>query len=134
MIGSGIDIISISRIEESVTKLGQAFLKRVYTPEEIAYCENRKVNAMQSFAGRFAAKEAVAKALGTGIGTKGVSFTDMEILADEYGMPCVELSGKTRGVFEEKKGKSISVSISHDGGFAIAVCHIEYDEEPRGEK
>ena len=86
---------------------------------------------MQSFAGRFAAKEAVAKALGTGIGTKGVSFADMEILSDAYGMPCVTLTGKALQVYKEKKGRSISVSISHDGGFAIAVCHIEYEDDER---
>ena len=131
MIGSGIDIIAIERVQKSIEKTGRSFLERVYTAEEVRYCESRKVNAMQSFAGRFAAKEAVAKALGTGIGTKGVSFSDMEILSDEYGMPCVTLTGNAKKVFDEKKGRSVSVSISHDGGFAIAVCHIEYDEDER---
>ena len=131
MIGSGIDIIAIERVQKSIEKTGRAFLERVYTENEIEYCESRKVNAMQSFAGRFAAKEAVAKALGTGIGTKGVSFSDMEILSDEYGMPCVSLTGKTLQVYKEKKGRSISVSVSHDGGFAIAVCHIEYEDNER---
>ncbi len=129
MVGSGIDIIAIGRIEESIGRSGRSFLQRVYTDKEIEYCESRKVNAMQSFAGRFAAKEAVSKALGTGIGTRGVSFQDMEILADPYGMPCVSLTGQAAKVYEEKKGRSISVSISHDGGFAVAVCHIEYEDE-----
>ncbi len=129
MVGSGIDIIAIGRIEESIGRSGRSFLQRVYTDKEIEYCESRKVNAMQSFAGRFAAKEAVSKALGTGIGTRGVSFQDMEILADPYGMPCVSLTGQAAKVYEEKKGRSISVSISHDGGVAVAVCHIEYEDE-----
>jgi len=131
MIGSGIDIISIDRIRTSIDRSGRSFLQRVYTDAEIEYCESRKIHAAQSFAGRFAAKEAVAKALGTGIGTKGVSFTDMEILPDGNGMPCVSLTGNARQVYNEKNGRSISVSISHDGGFAIAVCHIEYDEDER---
>lgn len=127
MIRNGIDIIAIDRIEKSVEKLGAAFLTRIYTPAEIELCQKKNRKAMESFAGRFAAKEAISKALGTGIGGEGVSFTDMEILADEKGRPVAVLSGNAKKVYENMQGKDLCVSISHDGGIAIAVCHIEYD-------
>lgn len=129
MIRNGIDMIAIERLTQSVTRLGDAFLARVYTPDEIALCQKRNKKAMESFAGRFAAKEAISKALGTGIGGEGVAFTDMEILADEMGRPQVRLNGAAKKVFARMKGKDIAVSISHDGGFAIAVCHIEFEAE-----
>ncbi len=129
MIRSGVDIIAIARVEDSVTRLGEAFLRRIYTEAEQKYCGSRNAKAMESYAGRFAAKEAVAKALGTGIGISGVAFTEMEVLPDGNGMPVVTLSGHAKAVFEELGGKSISISISHDNGCAVAFCCLECQDK-----
>ena len=78
VIGVGTDMIEIARIERSVERFGEAFLQRVFTPGEVAYCQAKKKNAAESFAARFAAKEAGAKALGTGI-SRGVSWREFEV-------------------------------------------------------
>lgn len=131
MIRNGIDIISIQRIEDSVTRLGEAFLRRIYTEPEKKYCLDRNAKSMESLAGRFAAKEAIAKALGTGIGIEGVAFTEMEVLPDRNGMPVVNLTGHARSVYEALGGESISVSISHDNGCAVAMCVIQCQDKEK---
>ena len=128
MVACGIDIVQIERIENSLAKQGSAFADRVYTKAEQEICEGRhEARRIESLAGRFAAKEAVAKALGTGIGGKGVAMTELEILNRENGAPYVVLKGHAREVSNQMQGRSISISISHDGGFAVAYCCIEYD-------
>ena len=92
IIGIGTDMISIDRIEKSFSKPTDTFKKRIFTPHEIAYCEARNAVAMGSFAKRFAAKEACAKALGTGI-AGGVSWHDIEVRNDDKGAPYLVLSG-----------------------------------------
>ena len=95
----GIDSIQITRIREILEKQGEAFLTRVYTPAEQALCEAKGKHSLESYAARFAAKEAVSKALGTGIGREGVRFVDMEILCDDRGKPILHLHGKTNLLF-----------------------------------
>ncbi|NLW88527.1 MAG: holo-ACP synthase [Clostridiaceae bacterium] len=126
-ISSGIDIIRISRIRDIYNRKGDIFLNRIYTSFEIRSCTLRSGEvSMESLAARFAAKEAVSKALGTGIWRQGVSFTDIEIFVDEKGKPFLQLHGGAKAVFERMGGSDASVSISHDGDLATAICVIEY--------
>ena len=92
VIGVGTDVIEIARISQSIGRFGDRFLARVFTPREIAYCR-RKKNAAESFAARFAAKEAGAKALGTGI-SRGVSWLELEVAREPSGKPTLSLSGR----------------------------------------
>lgn len=114
----GCDIIEIERIEKSILKFGENFLKHILSDKEIALYNKRGQKA-EFAAGRFAAKEAVSKALGTGIG-RGYSFTDIEILPDELGKPYVYL--------KSQKKENMEVSISHSRMNAIAVCVIKEAE------
>ena len=119
----GVDIIEIDRIKKSVDANGFAFRDRVYTETEIKYCESKKAACFQSYAVRFAAKEAVVKALGTGI-SRGIALKDIEITNDVNGKPSVNLYGKAREVFEELKGDSLSISLSHCESYAVAYVVI----------
>ncbi len=114
---TGIDIIEIKRIKKVYEKFGEKFLKRVFTDREVFYAFARR-DPFPHLAGRFAAKEAVMKALGTGFG-KGVYFKNIEILREKGGAPYVLLHGKTAEIFKNKK---FSISITHDGKYAIAFC------------
>lgn len=115
MLGVGIDIIEISRIARALTRFGDRFLFRVYTPEEIAYCRGR----VSELAARFAAKEAISKALGTGL--VGISWTEMEILADPLGKPLVKLHGRAL-LRAEAIGLGVwAVSLSHSDDHAVAM-------------
>ncbi|MHB1319858.1 MAG: holo-ACP synthase [Anaerolineae bacterium] len=115
MLSVGVDIIEISRIARALTRFGDRFLRRVYTPAEIAYCRGR----VPELAARFSAKEAVSKTLGTGMA--GISWSEMEILADRRGKPTVTLHGRA-----EKRARDLgldtwAVSLSHSDDHAIAM-------------
>jgi holo-[acyl-carrier protein] synthase len=110
----GVDAAEIPRITAALERWGQRFLDRVYTPAEQAYCRGRA----ESLAGRFAAKEAVSKALGTGI--RRLRWRDIEILPDRYGRPTVYLYGKARARAEQMGAAWLSVSITHADDLAIA--------------
>ena len=114
----GVDLVEIERIRGSIARFGERFLTRVYTPEEIACC-----SMPGRYAVRFAGKEAVAKALGTGIGA--VSWRDIEILSDEQGRPWVKLSGKAREVARQAEINSFSISLSHTRDLAVAFVIAE---------
>lgn len=133
MIASGVDIVSLARIEKAVEKHEAAFLARVCSENEIAMYRaiGNPSRRVEFLAGRFAAKEAVAKALGTGLGAKGVAMTDLEIQKKESGAPEVILSGPAKEVYRKQNGRSISVSISHDAGMAVAFCCLEKEEEAK---
>ena len=120
----GVDIIEIGRIEKSFETGGCGFRDRVFTKSEIEYCESRKTVKFESYAARFAAKEAVSKAFGTGIGGR-IDWKDIEVLNDDSGKPYVVLSGKAKQLFEEIKGTCISLSISHCKEYAVAHAVIE---------
>ena len=110
----GVDIIEIERIEAVLRRHGQRFLKRVYTPAEQAYCRGR----VPELAGRFAAKEAVSKALGTGL--RGIAWQEMEILGDERGKPLVRLHGRAKARADELGLAEFTVSLSHSRDYAVA--------------
>lgn len=117
IIGLGTDIIMVERIREILIRHPEHFPLRHFTPAEQAYC-NKHRNAAQNYAGRFAAKEAVAKALGTGFG-EFLSFLDIEIQNDAAGKPYVELSEGARAHFGDVK---LMLSISHCKEYATATA------------
>jgi holo-[acyl-carrier protein] synthase len=123
VIGLGTDLIEIERIERSLARFGDAFLARVYTPGEIAYCTAKK-NAAESFAARFAAKEAGAKALGTGI-SRGVSWREFEVRRQPGQRPELHLSGRAAQIAAGLGVRRLSLSLSHSRELSIAVVVAE---------
>ncbi|HAV42465.1 TPA: holo-[acyl-carrier-protein] synthase [bacterium] len=119
--GTGIDLVEIKRFADVVDRFGERFLKRVFTESELAYCLSRP-NFEMHLAARFAAKEAVSKALGTGWGS--FSWRDIEVNNDPSGAPKVNLSGGAAKIFAESKGEGMLISISHTKDMAIAQAII----------
>jgi holo-[acyl-carrier protein] synthase len=123
LIGTGVDLIEIERIANSIERYGVRFLHRVYTDHEIAYC-SRKRSSAESFAVRFAAKEAGAKALGTGI-SRGVTWNEFEVGREPGGRPVLELHGRAELLARELGVRTISLSITHTGSLAMATVLME---------
>lgn len=117
--GIGTDIIEIARLKKAIARHGDHFLRRIFTDPEIEYCSKKAT--VESFAVRFAAKEALFKATGLGW-REGLSWKDFEILNDSYGKPIVHLYGKAR---ELLVGKKIHLSLSHSQTMASAFVIIE---------
>ena len=115
-LATGVDLIEISRIEEVISRHGKHYLERIYTHAELELCGKR----VESLAGRFAAKEAVAKALGCGIGDVG--WKEIEILGDEQNAPVLHLYGEAAKKTDELGLTNWSVSLSHSQSHAIAVA------------
>ncbi len=123
IVGSGIDLIEIERIEDSVERFGQRFLDRVFTAAEQAYCLGRR-RAAESLAARFAAKEAAAKALGTGI-SHGVSWREIEIVRAASGKPDLRFHGRAAQIAERLGVANAAVSLTHSSGMAMASVVLE---------
>lgn len=113
-ITTGVDLIEISRIAEVIARHGKHYLERIYTPAELEQCGRRA----ESLAGRFAAKEAVAKALGSGIGD--VTWKEIEILGDDNNAPAISLHGAAKQKADELGLNTWSVSISHSQSHSVA--------------
>ena len=125
--GIGTDIINIKRMEKSIKKNGDNFINKVFSQKEILYCKKKK-NPFPFYAKRFAAKEALSKALGTGI-RKGIKFKNIEITNDDFGKPSIELKGTTATFLKKKiktKKYSIHLSLSDDIPWAQATVIISY--------
>lgn len=122
IIGCGIDIVKIERIEKIINKWGISFNNRIFTNLEIQYCEKKK-NGYQSYAGRFAAKEALLKALGLGL--NGVRWKDAEVTNNQFGQPLLKLDGKLKKIASEKKIGKIFLTISHTNEYAVAQVILE---------
>lgn len=122
----GVDLLSWERLQKAAERRGAPFLDRVFLPGELDACRTAAGSLRwPSLAARFAAKEAVAKALGTGLlGKGGVSFTDIEVVREEGGAPGICLYGRAARCFAELGGREIRLSLSHDVGLAIAFCVI----------
>ncbi len=123
ILGLGVDIAEIDRIEAAITRRGNAFLARVYTPAEIAYSQRHR-NPAERFAARFAAKEAAMKALGTGW-ARGVRWVDIEVVREPSGKPSLMFYGETRNIAERLGVKHVSLSITHSGTTAFAQVIFE---------
>lgn len=122
IVGIGVDLVKIDRIDKA-GKNHQGFLERIFTEREREYCNRQKFPA-QHYAARFAAKEAVLKAIGTGW-SAGVKWTDMEVLHGEGGGPIVNLSGRVKDLMDLKGVKQVLLSYSHDEGYAVAQAVLE---------
>jgi holo-[acyl-carrier protein] synthase len=118
IIAHGIDLVDFPRIEDMLKKHGERFLDRVFTSAEQGYAKANK-NSVEKLAGRFAAKEAILKLLGTGWRGK-IAWTDIEVVNTETGQPIVNLSGEVKKIAENLGITQISVSITHTANFAIA--------------
>ena len=124
VIGLGTDITEVPRIARSIERHGERFLRRVYTPSEIAYCLSRNKTAAESFAARFAAKEAGAKALGTGI-SRGIGWQELEVVRAPGQAPQLRLSGRAAARAERLGVTHISLSLTHTAETALAVVVME---------
>ena len=120
----GIDLIAISRVQRVLDRHDERFLRRVYTPEEVAFCRGR----VPELAARFAAKEAVMKALGTG--ARGLAWREIEILPNRRGKPLIYLHGRARQRGETIGVRALDVSLTHDADLAIAVVVGMADDAP----
>lgn len=122
--GIGIDVVEVERISAAIARHGEPFLAKIFTPAEREYCESRKTPAMH-YAARFAAKEAVSKALGTGIGGNA-GLHDLEILHDAAGAPKLHPSGAAQVFLNQHGISNIHISLTHSREYAaanaIAVC------------
>jgi len=123
ILGTGIDIIEVARIEASHQKFGERFLQRILKPAEIAYCLSHKRPA-PFLAVRFAAKEAISKAFGTGIGRQ-LGWQDMEVGRKESGEPFVILHEGGQRLMAERGGRIVHLSLSHTEHYATAVAILE---------
>lgn len=122
----GVDIIEVYRVRNAIEREDNKFLQRVFTPCEVDYCEARGKNKFHSYAVRFAAKEAVSKAFGTGI-RGGLKLSEIEIETDELGQPIVSLSGKAAEIANQKGMINCCVSLSHCESYAAAFVVIEIE-------
>jgi holo-[acyl-carrier protein] synthase len=129
IVAHGIDLVDFPRIEEMITRHGGRFLSKVFTAAEQAYAEANK-NGTEKLAGRFAAKEAILKLMGTGWRGK-IAWTDIEIINNPTGQPEVILCGEVKKIADKLGIKHISVSITHTANFAIAsaVALTEINEK-----
>jgi len=123
ILGTGIDIIEVARIAASYEKFGERFVNRILLPPEIAYCLSHRRPA-PFLAARFAAKEAISKAFGTGLGAQ-LGWRDMEIRRKESGEPYVVLHGKGQELFESRGAKKLHLSLSHTEHYAAATAILE---------
>ena len=123
IIGTGIDIVSVRRIKETETRWGQKFLDRIFTERELRYSFGHKTPHIH-LAARFACKEAVMKAIGTGL-RNGVAWKDIEVVNKDSGKPDIILHRKTKDIAGSIGVRVIHVSIAHDDGFAIAQVIME---------
>lgn len=121
--GIGTDIVEVSRLERATERHGHAFLDRLFTPAEIEYCEG-KAHRFESYAARFAAKEALLKALGTG-GRDGISWQHMEVVRDHRGRPDLVLRANALDAARRVGAERVFLSLSHTGTVATAVVVLE---------
>jgi len=129
IVAHGIDLVDCPRIEQMVQRHGERFVKRVFTAAEQAYAAKNK-NEIEKLAGRFAAKEAVLKLMGTGWRGK-IAWTDIEIINNAAGQPQVTLDGEVKRISDELGIDHISVSITHTANFAIAsAVALAKDAQP----
>jgi holo-[acyl-carrier protein] synthase len=123
IVGSGIDLAEIGRIQQSIDRYGNRFLNRIYTAAEQAYCLHKR-NSAESFAARFAAKEAGAKALGTGI-SRGVYWLEIEVVRLPGGRPTLQFHGRAAQIAARMGVANAALSITHTADLAMASVVLE---------
>lgn len=123
IIGTGIDIAEVPRVAAAIERFGQRFLQRIFTEEEIRYCQSKQ-NAAERFAARFAAKEAALKAMGTGW-NRGIGWREVEVRRERGQRPTIHFNGKAAIVFEHIGAKRASLSLTHTSEQAMAIVILE---------
>lgn len=123
ILGTGIDITEVPRVAEAISRFGERFLHRIYTEGEIRYCES-KVNRIERYAARFAAKEASMKALGTGW-SRGIRWRDIEVYRSPGSRPTIRFHGKASEFAARMGVKNVALSLSHTAEQAIATVILE---------
>jgi holo-[acyl-carrier protein] synthase len=123
IVGSGIDLVEIGRIQQSMERYGERFLDRIYTESEQAYC-GRKRNSAESYAARFAAKEAGSKALGTGI-NHGVNWREIEVVREPSGRPTLKFHGRAAQIASRMGVTHAALSLTHTAEMAMASVVLE---------
>ena len=123
ILGTGVDLAEVDRIRAAIGRYGRRFIDRIYTPAEIAYVE-RKANRFERYAGRFAAKEAGMKALGTGW-SRGVRWRDIEVVRPKGQRPTIQFHGEAAAVAARLGTKNIALSITHTSEQALAHVILE---------
>ena len=123
IVGTGIDVAEVPRVAAAIERFGERFLRRIFTENEIRYCDS-KANRMERYAARFAAKEAALKAIGTGW-RHGVSWTDVEVRREPGGRPAIAFSGKAAELAARLGVKRSALSLSHTKEHAIASVILE---------
>ena len=123
IIGTGVDIAEVPRIRESIERFGDRFLRRIFTDGEIRYCE-RKARRFESYAARFAAKEAAMKALGTGW-SHGVRWRDIEVVRPKGQRPTIQFHGEAAAIAAKLGTKNIALSLTHTSEQALAHVILE---------
>jgi holo-[acyl-carrier protein] synthase len=123
IVGLGVDIAEVARVKAAIERHGETFLRRLYTAKEQEYCERFK-NKYERYAGRFAAKEAAMKALGTGW-SRGVRWVDVEVDREKGGRPTMKLAGEAAHIADRLNVKNIVVSITHTADQAFAQVIFE---------
>jgi holo-[acyl-carrier protein] synthase len=119
----GVDLAEVARVQAAIERRGDKFLARIYTPKERAYCERFR-NKYERYAGRFAAKEAAMKALGTGW-RRGVRWADLEVVREPGGRPTMTFHGQAKSIAERLGAKHVALSITHTGTLAFAQVIFE---------
>jgi holo-[acyl-carrier protein] synthase len=125
IVGIGVDIVDVARVEKSIKRYGNSYLERVYTPREIEYCSDG-ANKWQRYAARMAAKEAAMKALGTGWGS-GVEWLNFEVQHEALGRPALALTGAAADIARERGISRVWISLAHISSYAIAEVVFECD-------
>jgi len=128
VIAHGIDLVDFPRIEDMINRHNERFISRVFTAAEQAYADSNK-NRIEKYAGRFAAKEAVLKLIGTGWRGK-IAWTDIEVVNSPSGQPQVNLDGEVKIIADKMGITQISISITHTANFAIASAVALSQEKP----
>jgi len=123
IVGTGVDIVEVARINQLLEKHSPRFEKKIFTAGEILYCQSRAEPGIH-FAARFAVKEAVMKCLGTGM-DQGIAFRDIEVTHEESGRPTIKLHGKGKELFARLKIKTIHISLAHEKKYAVAQAIAE---------
>jgi holo-[acyl-carrier protein] synthase len=124
VLGHGVDLVETARIAALLERHGDRFLERIFTPAERSYCDRDRRRRLEKLAARFAAKEAVLKAIGTGL-SQGIAWTEVEVVRDALGRPGVRLSGAAEAEARRRGVGRWTLSLSHSGGLAIASAVAE---------
>lgn len=123
IVGIGVDLVEVGRIERIIARWGDRFIRRVYSTREIDYCSQRKKPATH-YAARFAAKESFLKSIGVGLG-QGIRLSDIEVVRSERGEPQLHLSGKARECLHKRGGARVHLSLTHTSHDATAFVIVE---------